>query len=213
MDRAGETATSGGRPGAGKRAYDPVRMRNRLLDVAAASFQARGYHATGMHEIMRMAGVTGGALYHHFPSKKALGLAVIRERVARAVTETWIEPLKSARRAGEGIRTVFAEVAAALEERGSVQGCPLNNLAHELALADPEFRTALVGVFENWRIAISEKLRSERRRDAESLATMVVATFSGAMSQAKAGQTAAPLAACAQQLLRMLAAGPRKAKR
>jgi AcrR family transcriptional regulator len=31
---------------------------------------------------VRLAGVTGGALHHHFPTKKALALAVIGERVA-----------------------------------------------------------------------------------------------------------------------------------
>jgi AcrR family transcriptional regulator len=189
-----------------KRTYDPDGTRRRLLDVAAAAFQSRGYNATSMHDIMREAGVTGGALYHHFATKKALGLAVIHERVAKAVEETWIQPVTSARSAADGILAVFEQVAAALDERGAVLGCPLNNLALELSLADPEFRLAVQNVFEAWRKAIAQKLRSDQPagasniQDPEGFATFVVASFSGAMALAKAGQNTDPLKACAQQL-------------
>ncbi|MGK9166127.1 TetR/AcrR family transcriptional regulator [Inquilinus limosus] len=192
-----------------KRSYDPEGMRRRLLDVAAEAFQSRGYQATGMHELMREAGVTGGALYHHFPTKKALGLAVIRDRVAREVEETWIEPLRAAPDALQGIAGVFERIAAGLR-RGAVSGCPLNNLALELSLADPEFRTALQTVFEAWRTAIADRLRADQAAgrlaaaETDDLAAFVVAAYSGAMAQAKAQQDAAPLEACARQLMRCL---------
>ena len=68
-----------------KRTNDPEGMRRRILDVAAESFQSRGYEATSIHDLVREAQTTGGALHHHFPTKKSLGLGVIRERVAPAV--------------------------------------------------------------------------------------------------------------------------------
>jgi AcrR family transcriptional regulator len=194
----------------GKRLYDPVETRRRILDTAAGAFQARGYHATGMHEIMRDGRVTGGALYHHFPTKKALGLAVIRERVAPAVEETWIVPVRSAATAQAGILAVFEQIAADLERRGAVMGCPLNNLAHELSLADSDFRAAMDAIFTAWRDAIAERLRSEPvaagsgDRDADALATFVVASYSGAMALAKTGQDAGRLRASARQLARLL---------
>ncbi len=99
-------------------------MRRRVLDVAAAAFQSRGYHATSTHEIMREAGVTGGALHHHFPTKKSLGLAVIRERVAQAVEATWIAPVRATRSAAEGILAAFDAIAASVDERGKNPGVP-----------------------------------------------------------------------------------------
>lgn len=193
-----------------KRAYDPDGTRRRLLDVAAAAFQSRGYNATSMHDIMREAGVTGGALYHHFATKKALALAVIHERVAKEVEETWIQPVTSARTAADGISAVFERVAAELDQRGSVLGCPLSNLALELSLAHPEFRHAVQDVFETWRKAIAQKLRADQAAgasdvpDPDGFATFVVASFSGAMALAKAGQNTDPLKACAQQLARAM---------
>lgn len=50
--------------------------RNRLLQSARRSFGADGYAATVMDELTAAAGVTRGALYHHFGDKKGLLLAV-----------------------------------------------------------------------------------------------------------------------------------------
>ena len=189
-----------------RRSNDPEATRRRVLDVAALAFQARGYHATSTHDIMREAGVTGGAMHHHFPTKKALGLAVIRERVAPAVEETWMEPVRSARTAAEGMADVFGRIAATLDDRGRVVGCPLNNLALELSLADPEFQSAVQSVFENWQAAITQRLRADqaagalKNADPEGLATLIVASCSGAMAMAKANQSSEPLKRCAQQL-------------
>jgi AcrR family transcriptional regulator len=201
-------------PATRTRTNDPAGMRKRVLDVAATLFQERGYHATSMHDVMAAAGVTGGALHHHFPSKKALGLAVIRERVVPAVVDTCMAPIEAARSAADGIAAVFRNVAATLEAQGRVRGCPLNNMALELSLADPDFRSAIAAAFEAWRAAIAAKLRAEfgpgrsRPAEAEQLAAFVVAAYSGAMTLAKATQSAAPLRLCARQLAAALAARP-----
>jgi len=181
-------------------------MRERLLDVAAHAFQARGYHSTTMHEVMAEAGVTGGAMYHHFPTKKALGLAVIRERVAAAVDGTWFAPLRTAATAAAAISAVFGDIAQDLDRQGAVSGCPLNNLALELALADGDFQAALHDLFESWRRAVCDKLAADQRAglldtsDVEGLATFVIAAYSGAMTLAKASQSSQPLRTCAAQV-------------
>jgi AcrR family transcriptional regulator len=201
------------------RSNDPEAMRRRVLDVATAAFQTRGYHSTSTHDIMREAGVTGGALHHHFPTKKALGLAVIRDRVAQAVEETWVEPIRTAPTAAAGIRKVFDQIAATIDARGTVLGCPLNNLALELSLADPEFQHAVQTVFERWQTAIAEKLRADQAAgtlksvDPEDLATFIVAVYSGAMAMAKAQQTSEPLGTCAQQLAAFVQPGLHKSHR
>ena len=145
-----------------KRTNNPQAMRSRILDVAADLFQRHGYNGTSMQDVVRAAATTGGALHHHFATKKALGLAVIAERVAPEVDETAVQPIATASSAAVGIRKVFDGVADTLERKRAVSGCPLNNLALELSLADADFREAVNGVFERWRLALSLRLHADR---------------------------------------------------
>jgi AcrR family transcriptional regulator len=197
-----------------KRTNDPEGLRNKVLDVAEASFQARGYNASSFADLMAAAGVTGGALHHHFPTKKALALAVIEERVAATLDETWISPVRAADTAREGVRVVFEAVASELEQQGFVRGCPLNNLAHELSLADPDFRLALAGIFAGWRQAVADKVRADQQAgreqgtDPERFAALAIAAYSGAMSMAKTAQDASVLRDCLEELQQVTSSAP-----
>jgi TetR/AcrR family acrAB operon transcriptional repressor len=78
--------------------------RNSLLDAALAVFSKQGYEATRLEDIADEAGVTRGAIYHHFGGKVELFNALLEERFARAnrVVEQVIEeggtPLQILRR-------------------------------------------------------------------------------------------------------------------
>jgi TetR/AcrR family transcriptional regulator, transcriptional repressor for nem operon len=194
-----------------KRSNDPEGMRQKVLDVAASLFQSQGYNATSMKDLLRAAGVSAGAMYHHFPTKKACGLDVIRERVQPSVVATWIEPIAKSFSARIGIRDVMTAIAEELEQAQRVRGCPLNNLTLELALADPEYRAAISSIFREWQRVIAEKIKSDivagklQRIDAESFATFVVAAYSGAMAIAKAEQNVRALIQCRDEITASLA--------
>jgi AcrR family transcriptional regulator len=53
--------------------------RQKILDAAIDLFSAVGYAAAGLGEIIERAGMTKGALYHHFDSKEALATAIIEQ--------------------------------------------------------------------------------------------------------------------------------------
>ncbi|MGW4497492.1 TetR/AcrR family transcriptional regulator [Micromonospora sp. NPDC004336] len=75
----------------GIRARQREQTRRTLLDESRRLFATRGYAAVGLAEIVRVAGVTKGALYHHFASKAELFRAVLAEAqqdVARRVAAT-----------------------------------------------------------------------------------------------------------------------------
>ena len=194
------------------RKNDPQGLRTRILDAAAELFQIRGYFATSMQDLMQAAEVTGGALHHHFPSKKSLGLAVIAERVAPTVRETWIEPLHAASSLRKAVSGVFAEIIASIETRGRVAGCPLNNLALELTLSDPQFRESINEVFAEWQGALAERLGATRRgarlerSKRMHAAAFIISSYSGAMTLAKTSQSAGPLLAVANDLTQWIQA-------
>src|SRR2546425_9379073 len=61
--------------------------RARLLAIARKRFGTKGYAATSVEDLVRRAGVTKGAFYHHFDDKKSVFLAVLedaQQRLAQA---------------------------------------------------------------------------------------------------------------------------------
>lgn len=81
--------------------------RSALMAAARRLFTERGYDAVGTEEIVRAAGVTRGALYHHFGGKAELLEAVYErleaestERVARVVLGSELESPLEAMKAG-----------------------------------------------------------------------------------------------------------------
>ncbi|WP_020668502.1 TetR/AcrR family transcriptional regulator [Amycolatopsis nigrescens] len=53
--------------------------KSALVSAARELFAARGYHAVPADEIVRAAGVSRGALYHHYADKQGLFRAVFEE--------------------------------------------------------------------------------------------------------------------------------------
>ena len=62
--------------------------RAHLIGVATRLFAERGYDATSIEAVLAESGVSRGSLYHHFPGKDALFLAVLEAIGARLGEET-----------------------------------------------------------------------------------------------------------------------------
>ena len=72
----GSTDTGSSVPPARTQAQRRERTRGALIDAARVLFAEQGYAGAGREEIVERAGVTRGAMYHHFNSKEALFQAV-----------------------------------------------------------------------------------------------------------------------------------------
>jgi len=93
------TATKDTRKPRETQAARSARTRRALLDAARALFAEKGFAATGRDEIAERAGVTRGALYHHFASKTEVAAAVVEELEGELVTR-----VVDAARQGSGVR-------------------------------------------------------------------------------------------------------------
>ena len=145
-----------------------------------------------MDRIVERSGVTKGALYHHFGSKKQLAQAVIGETIRTMVVDSFLLPLREASNPIDGIQACLrAQMDCITEERISC-GCPLNNLAQELSASDDDFRAQISDLYELWRAAFVDALLAGRkagqvRDDVEpaDVATFLVAAIAGAAGFAK----------------------------
>jgi AcrR family transcriptional regulator len=91
MTEAGETrsegaATAAESPPRSRKTEQSEATRGALIAAARRLFGQRGYAAVGTEEIVRAAGVTRGALYHHFGGKRDL-LEAVYEQVEGELTQ------------------------------------------------------------------------------------------------------------------------------
>lgn len=170
--------------------------RTRLLDVAFAEIYANGYQGLRVDTLLDKAGLTKGAFYHHFPSKQALGLAVIDEVLAGMADLIWGDHLRQYEDPIEGIEASIAFARAMLSDRCTTLGCPINNLAQEMSGIDEAFRRRLERVFRGVVGNIAAALRRGQdggivRADVqvEAAATFILASFEGAIGLAKSARS------------------------
>jgi TetR/AcrR family transcriptional repressor of nem operon len=175
------------------RLRDSERTRERLLQAAAREIYRSGFQSASLDTILAVAGVTKGALYHHFDSKEALGHAVVEEIIAPDVHGKWVRPLQSGK---DPVDTLIGAVQSIPVRPGDVRGgCQLNNLAQEMSPLDAGFRKRLARIFDAWREAVASILREGQangrvRRDVEpaDAAALLIAMVEGYASLAKNAQ-------------------------
>jgi AcrR family transcriptional regulator len=190
---------------------DPDATRMALLTAAFEEIQAVGFRAASLDAILARTGVTKGALYHHFPNKNALGLAVIDELV-------WPEAQRHFQvLADASVHPIDALIGILREEMQNMSdcdrnfhGCPVCNLVQDMAAIDEGFRHRLLRIHDAWQEAITNALaRGQRqgqiRRDAHParLAALMVAAYEGANVMAKAAQSNGPFERAMQGLIEL----------
>jgi AcrR family transcriptional regulator len=85
--------------------------RDRILQAALVVFADKGYHRGAVDDIVRASRTSKGAVYHHFPNKEALFLALVDDFATRLA-----EAVADAIGASEGaLRKVEAALRAGLE--------------------------------------------------------------------------------------------------
>ncbi len=171
--------------------------RNRILSVAARLFETLGFEGTAVAAILREADVNSGSLYHFFPSKEALLVAVL---------EKYVEVLEPAllgaadRAADDPIEKVFALLEL---YRGRLlvsefsRGCPVGDLSLEIAGRLPEACHLVATYFESWTDKVEDWLEAAGDRlppqtDRRALAAHVLSVLQGGVMQARVSASISP---------------------
>lgn len=204
----------------------PAPVRDRILDAAHELVLEQGFSATTVDAVLESAAASKGAFFHHFPTKRALGHALV-ERYAAGDRALLDEALRDAERrsddpADQLIALVSAfEDAATDQESISAPGCLFVSFVYEQVPETDETRPLITDAIEYWRARIADKLAEARNAgrladdvDLESLADHVFTTFEGAFVLARAtgdpGHVRAQLAHL-RRYLQLLLAEPHRA--
>jgi AcrR family transcriptional regulator len=182
--------------------------RRQILAAARACFARDGFHRATMHDVVRAAGLSAGAVYRYFPGKEAIVETLAHERHRRereAIAgagreESALGALRALARAFVG---ALAEPAEAEERRLGIQ-------IWAEALREPRLRRIVREGVDAPRRRLATLLRRAKRRgelppdlDADATARLAIAVFHGIVLQ-KAWDPALDLEAVLAQLDRGL---------
>lgn len=167
--------------------------RERILEQASTLFFAGTYHSVGVTELCRAAGVHKGTLYHFFPSKTELLVAVLEGYTDKVVCDYERVALSNASPAQKLVdffQTAKRNSAAFASEHGFCPGCFIGNVSTELSAQDAAIRSRvqvamsrIIGVFEG---AIAELKAVEKAPgDPHVAATIFMGLLQGAQVMAK----------------------------
>ncbi len=186
--------------------------REKVLDAATALFWERGFQPTSLDEVLEKSGVCRSNFYYHFKSKEDLGFAVL-SRQARRFEDGVIRGIleNQAESPRWRVARLFDLLGKDLRAGACRSGCPFGNLAAELNVIHPEFRSRLSAFFQRWEDAVEQCLlegvaRGEFRRglDARQAATALISQIEGAMLLTKTHGHAGPIEDGAQVMLTLL---------
>lgn len=168
--------------------------RNSLLESAFRLFYKDGYGATSIPAIVKQAGLSKGAFYHHFQNKKEVGEKTLVFILRNRLYENMIAPLENPENK-ESISlliTIFSKRINSFTEEEMQLGCPLNNLINELGCSEESFRNALRSIIDEWKSALivliekgKEKAEIREDVDASVTAMYLICAFEGVRGIAK----------------------------
>ncbi len=179
----------------------------RLIEAALGELQERGFKAARLDRIAARAGVTKGALYHHFPDKRSLALAAIDDAMGREISALWIQPFAPG---GDPLPRLAAGLACYIAAGAGGAHYALRGLIANLAARDPAVYASVHERLAHWRKRLSAHLARARQGglvrsdvDCDAAALFILSSWEGCLEAIRhADPTALP--GCGQELLRYI---------
>ena len=134
--------------------------RRQIMNAAVEEFCRSGYDAASVSDICREAGVSKGAFYHHFPSKQALFLAIMRD---------WLQEIDTQLFAN---RTQGKNIPQAIQDMGSTLGVIFQAASGQLpmfmefmvqASRDKEVWNAVIAPYRQYQQGFSDLINEGKK--------------------------------------------------
>lgn len=137
-----------------------MNTREKILTTAAILFQKKGYHATGLNEIIKESAAPKGSLYYYFPAgKEELAAATIRlmgDKIQHHIKEELdknSDPVKA-------IKEFILDTAQKFNEKDQENCFSIGLLALETASISESLRKTCIEVYNLWADIYYQKLVS-----------------------------------------------------
>lgn len=118
--------------------------RRQILHAAMTLFAENGFHATSMQQIIAASGMSAGAVYHYFPTKKSLVEATgqaVQAAYGSPLAALPTDPLPTPREVIQALTTAMADI-----HEGDIDFTRIGIFMWAEGLRDPEARAGLRAV-------------------------------------------------------------------
>jgi len=174
--------------------------RDKLLDQGVHMLLTKGYHGTGIKEILDIVQVPKGSFYNYFASKEEFAAEAINHYI-----EPFIVLLTQHLQTPEidtlsALKNYYAELIAEVDKGDYKGGCLLGNLMGEIGdtseLCNQALKTAVERYKQLQKTALERAQQQgtvRKDRSAESMADLLVNNWQGALLRMKIEQSVQPL--------------------
>ena len=186
--------------------------KHKIIEAGARIIHHKGYHHTGIQEVLKAAGVPKGSFYFYFKNKEDFGLQVISYfddvyagMLAPVLEDPALGPL-------EKIEKIFDHYIGLFRELDFQCGCPVGNLSQEMGDLNPAFSTKLTDSVDRMA-GFYRDLLAQARENGElpghivpgEMAEFMVTSWHGALMKMKINRSTAPLEIHKKMILSMVA--------
>lgn len=175
-------------------------IKELILQEGAKIIHLKGFHNTGINEILESAGVPKGSFYFYFKNKEDFGLQLIDFLSPHFSSQAQKHLLSSEKLYVKKMSSFFDEFQMHYEEQGCKMGCPIGNLALEMGDLNENFRKKLDEVLESMKRSVFEFLKGaqdnkeiSRDLDIMEVSDFILNSWEGALLRMKVQGNISPL--------------------
>jgi TetR/AcrR family transcriptional repressor of nem operon len=169
--------------------------RERILCAAYKLYHREGFRGVSMDDVADEAGLKKANLFHYYPTKEALALAVleygsccIKSKVSAQFAEDGKNPIRT-------VEKMFDEILDSMKGSDCTGGCFIGNLAQEVSDQNEKLRAKIDECLQFWieQLALlleRQKAKGFFRKDLKSRPTAeaILALFEGSLLFTKASK-------------------------
>jgi TetR/AcrR family transcriptional repressor of nem operon len=176
-----------------------VEARQRILRTAYELFASEGYEAVSMERVADALGMKKATLFYYYPSKEALGKAVVQaaaRRYAEGIRAVFSDPRRDP---ADAVRSLF-DYGFASGRKDCSRGCFIGKMGQELSERHLEMRRSVSDCMREWRRELALYLGAWKRRgyfrqgfSAPETADGILSLYEGGVLLARVVQEEAPV--------------------
>jgi TetR/AcrR family transcriptional repressor of nem operon len=174
--------------------------KQKIIETGAEIIHLKGFHHTGIQEILDATGVPKGSFYNYFKSKDDFGLQVIDYYVGQffllsesLLQDPSLSPI-------DKLKKIFVTFMDIFKARDYAYGCPIGNLSQEMGDLSPAFRERLKNAVDTLAESCRGLLEEAQgggeisaKLDLKEAAYFIISSWHGALMRMKVEKSLAPL--------------------